>query len=78
MLIKIVGEGGVTVTQTWHLERCTHEPDWRVTANDTRDRTRQTLMSFAQYATTTFFPHFVGDAGPREPHRLGKRCVRPA
>jgi hypothetical protein len=23
MLIKIVGEGGVTVTQTWHLERCT-------------------------------------------------------
>jgi hypothetical protein len=41
------------------------------------------LMSFAQHATTMFFPHFVGDAGSREvlinrtPHlrrRVGPKC----
>jgi hypothetical protein len=29
-------------------------------------------------APTMFFRHFVGDACPRKPHKLGKRCVRPA
>jgi hypothetical protein len=33
--------------------------------------------SFAQYATTMFFAHFVGDACSGEPHQLGERCVRP-
>jgi len=28
-------------------------------------------VGFAQHATTMFFPHFVGDAGSREPHKLG-------
>jgi len=34
------------------------------------------LQSFAQHAATMFFPHFVSDACPREPHQRGKRCIR--
>jgi len=31
--------------------------------------------SFAQHATTMFFPHFVGDACSRQSRQLGKwRC----
>jgi hypothetical protein len=31
--------------------------------------------SFAQQGTTTFFPHFVGDASTREPHQLGAPII---
>jgi len=31
--------------------------------------------SFAQHATTMFFPHFVGDARWRESYQLGKRVA---
>jgi hypothetical protein len=34
--------------------------------------------SFAQHATTMFFPHFVGDACSREPHQLGEWRIRSA
>jgi hypothetical protein len=34
------------------------------------------MQSFAQHATTMFFPHFVGDACSRESHQLGKRRIR--
>jgi hypothetical protein len=36
-----------------------------------------TPISFAQHAATMFFPHFVGDARPRELRQLDKWRVRP-
>jgi len=36
-----------------------------------------TLDVIPRHATTMFFPHFVRDACSREPHKLGKRCIRP-
>jgi len=34
--------------------------------------------SLAKHSPAVLLAHFIGDAGPRQPHELGKRRVRPA
>jgi hypothetical protein len=55
---------------TLHLPRCE-----RLSAVG---KERKSCSLIAEHPACVLDPHFIGDAGPRQPHKLGKRRVWPA
>jgi Transposase DDE domain group 1 len=53
-------------------------PSWRATRARSHVPPPWSVDSFAQHATTMFFPHFVGDACSRQSYELGEWCIWPA